>query len=90
MGWTIARAQFAGTFIAKISRGRTIREYITATIIVPIFYVILWFSVFGSLGIKSYRFSLMADNTDCNAPKMSWEIFKNNLKTNWGKEIDLY
>jgi choline/glycine/proline betaine transport protein len=35
-GWWIAWAPFVGTFIAKISRGRTIREFIAATIIAPI------------------------------------------------------
>jgi len=35
-GWWIAWAPFVGTFIAKISRGRTIREFIAATILAPI------------------------------------------------------
>jgi len=40
-GWWISWAPFVGTFIAKISRGRTIREFITATIIVPIIYILI-------------------------------------------------
>mmetsp|Transcript_48856 Transcript_48856/g.41245 ORF Transcript_48856/g.41245 Transcript_48856/m.41245 type:complete len:91 (+) Transcript_48856:1091-1363(+) len=81
-GWWISWAPFVGTFIAKISRGRTVREFITATIIGPVVYVLIWFNVFGAIGIKSYRFSLLAGNTDCAAPKMPWNTFKDNLMTN--------
>ena len=79
-----------GTFIAKISRGRTIREFIAATILAPIIYVLIWFNVFGAIGIKSYRFSLMAGvGTDCSAStKMPWGDFKTAMTTNWGVDID--
>jgi len=83
-GWWISWAPFVGTFIAKISRGRTVREFITATIIGPVVYVLIWFNVFGAIGIKSYRFSQLSGNTDCNAPKMPWNTFKANLTANWG------
>lgn len=79
-GWWIAWAPFVGTFIAKISRGRTIREFIAATIIAPIIYVLLWFNVFGAIGIKSYRFSMLA-NIDCDEKKVTWQAFAEKLKT---------
>ncbi|SUO97130.1 BCCT family transporter [Suttonella ornithocola] len=45
--WTLAWAPFVGMFIAKISRGRTIREFITAVIIIPSILNFFWFSTFG-------------------------------------------
>lgn len=41
-------APFTGVFIARISKGRTVRELILATLIVPALGTFLWFSVFGS------------------------------------------
>lgn len=50
--WWIAWAPFVGTFIARISKGRTIREFIGGVIAAPALVSILWFAVFGSLGIN--------------------------------------
>jgi glycine betaine transporter len=50
MVWWFAWAPFVGVFIARISRGRTIREYISGVILVPTFFSIFWFGVFGSVG----------------------------------------
>jgi len=50
MVWWFAWAPFVGVFIARISRGRTIREYILSVILVPTFFSIFWFGVFGSVG----------------------------------------
>lgn len=44
----LAWVPFTGVFIARISKGRSIREYIIATILVPTFATILWFSVFAN------------------------------------------
>lgn len=49
--WWIAWAPFVGTFIARISRGRTIREFIFGVLLAPTLASLIWFSVFGSLGI---------------------------------------
>ncbi|WP_163538172.1 BCCT family transporter [Gracilibacillus sp. YIM 98692] len=49
--WWIAWAPFVGTFIARISKGRTIREFIIVVMIVPTAVCILWFGVFGGTGI---------------------------------------
>lgn len=45
--WWIAWAPFVGTFIARISRGRTIREFTIGVLAVPTLFGALWFSVFG-------------------------------------------
>ncbi|WP_353826644.1 BCCT family transporter [Agromyces sp. SYSU T0242] len=46
-GWWISWAPFVGIFIARISRGRTVREFVAGVIIVPTLIGILWFSVLG-------------------------------------------
>jgi glycine betaine transporter len=50
MVWWFAWAPFVGVFIARISKGRTIREYLLGVILVPTFFSIFWFGVFGSAG----------------------------------------
>src|SRR5690625_5976771 len=44
-GWTISWAPFVGLFIAKISRGRTIRQFVFGVILVPAAFTFLWFSI---------------------------------------------
>ncbi len=50
--WWIAWAPFVGTFIARISRGRTIREFILGVLFVPTLFCALWFAVFGGTAIS--------------------------------------
>lgn len=50
-GWTIAWAPFVGLFIAKISRGRTIRQFVFGVLLVPTIFTFLWFSVFGNTAL---------------------------------------
>ncbi|MEK3881316.1 BCCT family transporter [Paenibacillus sp. PL2-23] len=49
--WWIAWAPFVGTFIARVSRGRTIKEFVLGVLIVPSLLGFLWFSVFGGTGL---------------------------------------
>ncbi|RUO28097.1 choline transporter [Aliidiomarina sedimenti] len=51
-GWTIAWAPFVGLFIAKISRGRTIRQFVFGVMFVPTMFTFLWFSVFGDTALN--------------------------------------
>ncbi|MBN7796823.1 BCCT family transporter [Parahaliea mediterranea] len=51
-GWTIAWAPFVGLFIAKISRGRSIREFVLGVMLVPSVFTFLWFSVFGGTALS--------------------------------------
>ncbi|KKK34640.1 choline transporter [Salinicoccus sediminis] len=50
-GWWMSWSPFVGIFIARISRGRTIREFVGAVLFVPTIVSIIWFSVFGMTGI---------------------------------------
>ena len=46
--WWISWAPFVGLFIARISKGRTIREYVLAVLLVPSLFIFLWMTVFGN------------------------------------------
>jgi len=50
--WWISWSPFVGMFIARVSKGRTIREFITAVLIVPTFVTLIWMSVFGGLAVE--------------------------------------
>ncbi|WP_088104945.1 glycine betaine uptake BCCT transporter [Halalkalibacter urbisdiaboli] len=53
--WWISWAPFVGTFIARVSKGRTIREFIIGVLAVPAIFGAFWFSVFGGTGIFMQR-----------------------------------
>ncbi|WP_229510697.1 MULTISPECIES: BCCT family transporter [unclassified Massilia] len=50
-GWWISWSPFVGMFIARISRGRTIREFISGVLLVPVLFTFLWMTVFGNTAI---------------------------------------
>lgn len=50
-GWWLAWSPFVGLFIARISRGRTIREFVTGVLLVPTAFTLLWMTVFGNTAI---------------------------------------
>jgi glycine betaine transporter len=56
--WWIAWAPFVGVFIARISRGRTVRGFITGVILVPTLFSILWFAVLGGYGLYEELYGL--------------------------------
>ena len=51
--WWISWAPFVGTFIARISRGRTIREFVVGVIFIPSGVTVLWFSIMGGAALFS-------------------------------------
>lgn len=51
-GWWISWAPFVGVFIARVSRGRTVRQFVMGVLIVPTLVGILWFAVLGGSAIK--------------------------------------
>jgi choline/glycine/proline betaine transport protein len=53
--WWIAWASFVGLFLARISRGRTIREFVAGTLIIPFTYIVMWISIFGNSAIDVIR-----------------------------------
>ena len=54
--WWIAWAPFVGMFIARVSKGRTIKEFILGVLIVPSLFSFLWFSVFGGTALHQEMF----------------------------------
>lgn len=50
MVWWLAWSPFVGVFIARISKGRTIKEFLLGVVLVPTVFSIFWFGVFGSIG----------------------------------------
>lgn len=46
--WWVAWSPFVGLFLARISRGRTIRQFVMGTLIIPFTFTLLWLSVFGN------------------------------------------
>ncbi|SMQ86308.1 choline/glycine/proline betaine transport protein [Devosia lucknowensis] len=49
--WWISWSPFVGMFIARISRGRTVREFITAVLFIPAGFTFIWMTVFGNTAI---------------------------------------
>ncbi len=58
--WWIAWAPFVGLFLARISRGRTIREFVLGTLIVPFVFILVWISIFGNSALEI----VMGGNTE--------------------------
>jgi choline/glycine/proline betaine transport protein len=54
-GWWIAWSPFVGMFIARISRGRTIREFVGGVLLVPVLFTFFWMTVFGNTAIEMDR-----------------------------------
>ena len=50
-GWWMSWSPFVGIFIARISKGRSIREFVVAVLLVPTVISIIWFAAFGMTGI---------------------------------------
>ncbi|MCZ2824511.1 MULTISPECIES: choline BCCT transporter BetT [unclassified Modestobacter] len=53
--WWIAWASFVGLFLARISRGRTIRQFVAGTMIIPFTYILMWVSIFGNSALDRVR-----------------------------------
>jgi choline/carnitine/betaine transport len=53
--WWVSWTPFVGVFIARISRGRTIRQFVTGVLLVPSAVTLMWFAIFGGAGIAAQR-----------------------------------
>ncbi|SDW31341.1 BCCT family transporter [Flavobacterium degerlachei] len=63
-GWWIAWSPFVGMFIARISKGRTVREFILGVLLVPSLVTFFWITAFGSTAL---HMTLLGDDTIANA-----------------------
>jgi choline-glycine betaine transporter len=55
MAWWTACSGFMGIFIARISKGRTVMEVVVYNMAAPLVYSIMWFCIFGGVGIRQMR-----------------------------------
>ena len=76
--WWISWSPFVGMFIARVSRGRTVREFITCVLLIPSVVCILWMAVFGGAAIND-----MVANTDGSAVMA-------NVITSYSPELSLF
>lgn len=51
--WAIAWAPFVGPFIARVSKGRTVREFVLGSMLIPCIGIFIWVAFFGTIGIQS-------------------------------------
>lgn len=61
--WWMSWTPFVGMFIARISRGRTIRQFVTGVLFVPSVVSLLWFAIFGGTAIHQQRAADATPNT---------------------------
>ena len=79
--------------MARISKGRTIREVINAALIAPSVTCFLWFTVFGGAGLQTERTAAAAINSThlyCCLPEpeeLSWVTSKPDDETEWRSEV---
>ncbi len=76
-GWWIAWSPFVGMFIARVSKGRTIREFIIGVLFVPVGFTFLWMTVFGNSAIDIVMHNMnssLADAAQHNIPVALFEF----------------
>ncbi|MFP4169364.1 MAG: BCCT family transporter [Desulfonatronovibrionaceae bacterium] len=75
--WWISWAPFVGLFVASISRGRTVREFVLGAMAVPTLLTFVWFSVFGATGLHLETVSNQgfADRVADNVSVALFELF---------------
>ncbi len=69
-GWWLAWAPFVGLFIARISKGRSIREFVFGVMLVPTAFTLLWMTIFGNTAISliaEEHFTKLADMISSNS-----------------------
>ncbi|WP_135503137.1 BCCT family transporter [Roseovarius aestuariivivens] len=76
--WWISWSPFVGMFIARVSRGRTVREFITCVLIIPSLVCVFWMAVFGGAAIND----MVANGAD--------SAVKANVIDNYAPELSLF
>jgi choline/glycine/proline betaine transport protein len=79
-GWWLAWAPFVGLFIARISRGRTIREFVIGVLVIPTAFTLFWMTVFGNSAIDliyTQGVDKLGDIVGTNAPVALFVFLEN-------------
>ena len=74
-GWWIAWAPFVGMFIARVSRGRTIREFVVGVLVVPVGFTFVWMTFFGDTALHMLMIQGLTDLADAVAEDSSKALF---------------
>jgi choline/glycine/proline betaine transport protein len=75
-GWWIAWSPFVGMFIARVSRGRTIREFVTGVLLVPMGFTFAWMTFFGDTALHMLMERGIVELADAVAADSSVALFK--------------
>ncbi|MEX3315737.1 BCCT family transporter [Sulfitobacter sp. PS-8MA] len=76
--WWVSWAPFVGMFIARVSRGRTVREFIVCVLLIPSLIIFIWMGVFGGIAIEQIL----------NDPETS--LVKANVIDSYSPELSLF
>ncbi len=74
-GWWLSWSPFVGMFIARVSRGRTIRQFLTGVLLVPTGFTFMWMTVFGNTSIYMIMKEGMTDLADTVNADASLALF---------------
>ena len=74
-GWWTSWAPFVGMFIARISRGRTIREFVLGVLLAPTAASLVWFTIFGESSMKATADGLMDVSDGVDSTTSLFEFF---------------
>lgn len=77
--WWISWSPFVGMFIARVSRGRTVREFVTAVLIIPTAITVVWMSAFGGTALEQIQEGIgaLAANGLTDVPLAMFQMFEN-------------
>ncbi|WP_058835593.1 BCCT family transporter [Luteimonas abyssi] len=75
-GWWIAWSPFVGMFIARISRGRTIREFVIGVLLVPLGFTFLWMTIYGNTALHMVIVDGVTDLATAVAADSSVALFR--------------
>ena len=77
-GWWISWSPFVGMFIARISRGRTIRQFAGGVLVAPLGVATIWFAIFGGNGIERDLNGIggMVEVVETNIDAAVFELFQ--------------
>ncbi len=75
-GWWIAWAPFVGMFIAMVSKGRTIREFVLGVLLVPVGFTFMWMTFFGGTALHMIMVQGITELADAVAADTSVALFQ--------------
>lgn len=75
--WWVSWTPFVGMFLAKISKGRTIREFVVGVMLVPTTVSLVWFCVFGGTAIREQMTGVLGFTSDSSSDTALFDVLGN-------------